>query len=247
VAIERTTFFDMVRDDPFPGSLTQGQVNGMNRLLDVLERDWSDWRNEKRFPAYCFATCMWETGSKMEPVEEYQGAHQPYGQPDPETKQCYYGRGDVQLTHRENYARADRELGLEGALSCEWHAENALNPEISAAVLFRGLEAGWFRSPNNLSRYFNASRDDAYNCRECVNGDKAAQPSWAAGAKIGDLIAAYHGAFLRAFEASWHEEVRPQPGVVEVLIIAPSDVKVLVKLMQEDLDAFERDDDAKQV
>ena len=63
----------------------------------------------------------------MQPIEEYgKGSTAAYGQPDPETGQTYYGRGFVQLTWRDNYARADQELDIGKDTGCEWHAERRL-------------------------------------------------------------------------------------------------------------------------
>jgi putative chitinase len=124
----------------------------------------------------------------------------------------------VQLTWRENYARADKELGLTGDASCEWHAENALRLDVAAACLFEGLVEGWYRThedgdPETLGRYFNDDADDPIGARECVNGDANKVPSWSSGASIGELIRGYHHAFLMALEKSWSEdEAEPVPG-----------------------------------
>ena len=84
------------------------------------------------------ATTLHESASTMWPVVEYgKGEGHDYGKKDPETGQAYYGRGFIQCTWRENYARADKELGLTGDDSCEWHADNQLKPEIAAPTLYR--------------------------------------------------------------------------------------------------------------
>jgi putative chitinase len=233
--INRKLFFDCVRDNPFPGSLNQSQVDGMNYILDVWEENYDG--DDLRWCAYPLATTMWETSSTMQPIEEYgKGSGQPYGVPDPTTKQTYYGRGLAQLTWRENYARADKELDFFDDDSCEWHAENALDPDKAAAILFVGMIEGWFRSddkgPQNLPRYFNTTTDDAYGAREIINGDKAKVPSWSAGARIGDLIKGYHQGFLVALEISYGSVPNPKPGpdkkVVTITVSAPEGVEVIV-------------------
>jgi hypothetical protein len=207
IAIKRKVFFDMVRADPFPGALNQSQVDGMTALLDMWQEGYPN--KDQRWLAYCLATTMWETSSTMQPIEEYgKGEGMSYGVADKETGETYYGRGFVQLTWRDNYARADKELGLaDSDESLEWHAGFALDPEIAADVLYIGCIEGWFRThedgkPETLGRYFNDDTDDPYNAREIINGDKSKVPSWAAGAHIGDLIAGYHRSFLAAIEAS---------------------------------------------
>ena len=209
--IDRKIFFDSVRPKPFGNKLSQGQVDGMEAILDAWEEDYNLW--DLRWLAYALATTYHETSGTMLPIEEYQGAEASYGQPDPETKQCYYGRGYVQLTHRTNYARADTELNLEGDDSCEWHAENALDPEIASEVMFTGMRDGWFRSDSEgkqtLQRYFNDTRDDPFGAREIINGDKNKVPSWSNGVSIGNLIKSYHMSFLAALTAAYIEEPYP--------------------------------------
>jgi len=214
---DRDVFFDSVREDPFSGSLSQDQVDGMNAILDAWE---ANPRSEDlRHLAYSLATTYHETSQKMQPIEEYgQGAGMSYGAPDPETGQTYFGRGYVQLTWRDNYRRADEELDLGDCAadetSCEWHAENALDPTIAADVMFQGMTEGWFRSSGGqretLSRYFNDNCDDAYNAREIINGDKSKVPDWSNGVSIGKLIAGYHRDFLAALEAA-AEAYEPEP------------------------------------
>ena len=203
--IDREIFFDHVREDPFPDELDQGQVDGMNAILDVWETEQPS--DDLRFLAYALATTLHETASTMQPIEEYGGEDASYGQVDPETGQRYYGRGYVQLTHRENYAKVDKELGLFNEVSCELHAENALDPGIAAEVMFTGMIDGWFRGDDEgrhtLARYFNDDDDDPVGAREIINGDKNYDVSWEkTGLKVGELIARYHTAFLIALETA---------------------------------------------
>ncbi|TOE35570.1 hypothetical protein CGJ43_25525, partial [Vibrio parahaemolyticus] len=60
-----------------------------------------------QYLAYVLATTYHETGHTMKPIEEWgKGQGRPYGEPDPETGQTYYGRGYVQLTWLANYIKA---------------------------------------------------------------------------------------------------------------------------------------------
>lgn len=197
---DQEAFFDAVRNDPFSGSLTEDQVKGMKFILAAF---YFTQYTDLRWCAYSLATTYHETAQEMMPIEEYgKGSGQPYGVPDKTTGQTYYGRGFVQLTWRDNYARADKELDLEGEESCEWHAENALSPFTAARVMFRGMEQGWFRSGETLPRYFSDTEDDPYEAREIINGDKHIVPSWSGGVSIGNLIAGYHQSFLEALEGA---------------------------------------------
>jgi putative chitinase len=219
----RDIFFDSVRKSLFGGTLTQGQVDGMSAVLAAWE---ADPRSEDlRHLAYPLATDAHETGFEMQPIEEYgKGSGMEYGKQDPETGQTYYGRGYVQLTWRDNYRRADKELGFHDAGSLEWHAELALDPVVAAEVMFQGMEEGWFRThedggPETLNRYFSEDADDAYGAREIINGDKHIVPSWSNGKSIGNLIAGYHADFLWALEEAKRAYEPFEPVVPTVLVI----------------------------
>lgn len=207
---DRKAFFDAVRP-MFGGSVSQTQVDGMEAVLTAWEAR-AEPGADLRHLAYPFATDKWETSSTMQPIEEYgKGKGMAYGSPDPTTGQTYYGRGYVQLTWRDNYARADKELDLHDDDSLEWHAENALDPVIAAEVMFAGMEEGWFRTAKDgtketLSKYFNDDRDDPFNARDIINGDKNYTKEWANYEKVGNLIATDHKNFLKALQVSWFEE-----------------------------------------
>lgn len=186
-------YFDAVRKAPFGGSLNQDQVDGNNAILEY----WETMREQAppfdlRHLAYMLATTKWETASTMQPIEEYgKGSGKKYGAKDPETGQTYYGRGYVQLTWRDNYAKATKKLALEGDDDIEWHAARALDPDIARQILFAGMAEGWFTG-KRLDQYFNASKNDAKNARQIINGnDKDTE------------IAKIHDQFLAALNASW--------------------------------------------
>jgi putative chitinase len=215
VLFDRKIYFDSVRDPLFYGTLTQQQVDGQNAILAVWEGSYYD--NDLRWLAYPLATTLHETASTMWPIEEYgKGQGMEYGKKDPETGQTYYGRGYIQLTWRDNYKRATKELDLTGTDDdLEWHASRALDPFIAGHTMFRGMIEGWFRSDSQgtqiLARYFDSDTDDPYGAREIINGDKKTIPSWSSGVSIGNLIAGYHRNFLNALEASMIEVVPPAP------------------------------------
>src|SRR5262245_53527760 len=107
--IDRTAFFDSVRGSLFGGHMSQDQVDGMNAILFAWEAQRK--ADDIRWLAYMLATTFHETAQTMQPIEEYgKGAGHDYGEPDPVTGECYYGRGFVQLTWGDNYKRADEEL-----------------------------------------------------------------------------------------------------------------------------------------
>jgi len=202
VHFDREIYFDAVRGPLFGGSMTEGQVVGQEAILLRFETAPSA-PTDLRHLAYALATTKHETANSMLPIEEYgKGAGYEYGLPDPETGQTYYGRGFVQLTWRDNYARATRELDLSGDDDLEWHAHRALDPYIAADIMFIGMTLGWFRPPNTLPLYFNDTADDPYGARDIINGDKHIVPSWSGGLTIGKMIAQYHAQFLDALITS---------------------------------------------
>ncbi|RBP15852.1 chitinase class I [Roseiarcus fermentans] len=157
-------FFRLVRNQLFAGSMTQAQVDGTNALLAAWERF------DPRWVAYALATACHETDFSMEPIAEYgHGRGRPYGVPAGPQGQVYYGRGYVQLTWRRNYARADAEMP---GFDLVAEPDNALKPEIAAAVMVRGMTEGWFTGLK-LDNYFplhNPHWADWVNARRIVNG-----------------------------------------------------------------------------
>lgn len=191
---DRDKFFNAVRADPFGGNLTQGQVDGMNYLLNMWEKHFAPYNpnDGTNWLAYCLATAYHETAATMEPIAEYgKGSGHSYGEPTGPHNQCYYGRGYVQLTWEDNYIKGEGILRDKYAHdSCEIHQypDKMLEHEPSALILFDGSVYGWFTGVS-LQNYFNAANGtyDPYNARRVINGtDKA------------DLIAGYFEAFKKA-------------------------------------------------
>lgn len=196
--VDRQKFFDAVRKQPFGGKLTQDQVDGCNYLLGYWEDLWERDDPDLRQLGYVLATTKWETAHTMQPIEEYgKGSGKSYGKKDPETGQTYYGRGYVQLTWRDNYAKASLELGLYEADDLEWFADRALDPVIARQVIFEGMCNGWFTG-KRLNQYFSQDKDDPKNARQIVNGNDHDKD-----------IAAIHDQFLAALKGSWAEKAPP--------------------------------------
>lgn len=124
--------------------------------------------------AYILATTYHETAHTMRPVTEY--GSQSYLRS--KSYWPYIGRGYVQLTWRENYAK----YGIADT------PEKALDPDFSAYVLIDGMTRGVFTG-RKLSDYFNETKNDPVQARRIVNGmDRA------------DLIAGYHYKILAALK-----------------------------------------------
>jgi hypothetical protein len=180
----RAIYFAGVRKSLFNSEMTQQQVDGQNFKLDV----WSanPRSSDVRHLAYCLATSFHETNRTMWPVEEIgKGKGHAYGRPDPTTGHAYYGRGDIQLTWADNYKKATTNLGLDGLDNLYLNPQRALDPSISAAVLFTGMSEGWFTG-KRLQQFFSPVADNPVAARAIVNNDVA---------KNGERIAGYHDKF----------------------------------------------------
>jgi hypothetical protein len=167
--LQRKYFFDKVRSSLFAGSLSQEQVDGMEKILSYAESIGCD----DRHLAYILATTFHETARTMQPIEEYgKGKGHSYGEVDPKTGQAYYGRGYVQLTWKENYQAQDDKLKLHGELVK--NANLALDPSIALRILFGGMYDGDFTGVG-LPKYIvctdpQTDATDFFNARKIVNG-----------------------------------------------------------------------------
>jgi len=170
-------YFDKVRDSLFSGTMTQQQVNGQNFIL----REWRkryDFGGDYRKLAYMLATTLKETGRAMWPVTEY-------GSQSYLTSKPYYpyiGRGFVQLTWEENYAKAS-PLVEEDLVE---FPDFALQPDIAAFIMFDGMFVGWFTG-KCLDDYFTETKNDPLNARQIINGNDCDEE-----------IEGYHYHFLEA-------------------------------------------------
>lgn len=182
--INRKFFFDQCRSVLFTGKLTQSQVNGLNFILDVWEKFHA--KKDDRWLAYALATTFHETGFAMQPVRERGGASYFFRMYDPQSSQpnranlakkmgalpgdgiVFYGRGFVQLTWRLNYAKMQKNFSVDLTSSAE-AADRALESELAAKIMFKGMEDGIFTG-KKLSHYFNPTTEDWKNARKIING-----------------------------------------------------------------------------
>jgi hypothetical protein len=194
IDVDRHAYFAGVRERF--GRLTQRQVDGHTAILDgmALDRPLTDLRHA----AYMLATTWHETARTMQPITEYgRGRGKRYGAPGPHGGQVAYGRGYVQLTWPDNYARADAELQLGGALIADYNL--AMDPVIAYRILSRGMLEGWFTG-RRLGHYIHGDTCDYLNARRIVNGtDRAAQIA---------VLARHFEAVLRAAEKKTPEPRR---------------------------------------
>ncbi len=200
--VSRARFFTAVRKHPLPEQLRREQVDGLNVLLDVWERHYA--HHDIRWLAYCLATAYHETAHTMQPIHE-RGARAYFRKYEPGTRigrrlgntrpgdgYRFRGRGFVQLTGRRNYELASRKLGLDLVDK----PDLALEPNVAAHILFRGMIEGWFTG-RKLGDYIRPGRQARYvAARRVVNGlDRARR------------IARY----AEAFERALRKAMLPEP------------------------------------
>lgn len=173
--IDRAIFYNNVRATLFGGDLDQKQVDGMNAILASWEET-----HDPVLPrlAYVLATAFHEARlppswrPEMQPVEEYgKGAGLPYGVPDPNTGQTYYGRGLVQLTWKTNYERMGEIVGA----ALVSHPERALEPELSTRILIEGMVRGAFTGKALKDYFVPGGTSDYVGARRIINGTDKAQ------------------------------------------------------------------------
>lgn len=190
--MNRDDFFQALRKNLFVGHMLQTQVDGIEAILDEAEK-----RNTPmRHLAYILATVYHETAKTFQPVAEYgKGKGRPYAKPG-KYGQPQYGRGFVQLTWDANYEKADKELGLNGALLKNF--DLALDLHVSTQILFQGMEEGWFTG-KKLSHYLDGNLADYPGARRIINGtDKA------------NMIAGYANEFASCLILAHYGTVSPQ-------------------------------------
>ena len=169
--MNREIFYKQIRTQLFAGRLAQGQVDGMEAILN----EW-DTRGltDSRYLAYMLATAFHETAFTMQPIEEYgKGRNRSYGMPDKITGKTYFGRGFVQLTWKRNYESMGDILNVDLVNN----PEKALDLKIATQVLFEGMLRGTFTAPKyyKLADFFT-EHSDWYNARKIINGlDRAEQ------------------------------------------------------------------------
>lgn len=165
--IDRSKFYSSIRGKL--GKLTQAQVDGLNAILDCMEKDPA--LTEIQHAAYMLATIWHETARTCEPIEEFgRGKGHSYGRPDLQTGKAYYGRGYVQLTWKRNYEQMGKLLGID----LVDNPEKAFDPDVAYMIMTLGMHLGIFTG-KKLIDYgpFNGSYDFLH-ARKIINGmDKA--------------------------------------------------------------------------
>jgi putative chitinase len=188
--INRMFFFSQIRTSLFTNKLSQGQVDGMNAILDKWE-DAHDGKDD-RWLAYALGTAFHETAFTMQPIDEYgsdeyfEYHYGPNGKNPTRAKRMgntkpgdgvlYHGRGLVQLTWKVNYAAMSKHLSQVTGANVDLVAEPHLAKQLDYAteIMFFGMENGTFTGKSFVN-YFTVDgkgqpvKDDWVGARAIIN------------------------------------------------------------------------------
>lgn len=197
--MNKKDFFDSIRQSVFGGNLTQEQVKNVEMILGASDRMPLSW------VAYILATATHETGRVMAPIKEtVQAWHKNKNPSDKEVmrrlqraydarklkwvrspywNQGWFGRGYVQITHKRNYEKLGKAIGVD----LVGNPDMALQPRVAAQILVKGMVDGLFTG-KKLVDYLPG---DYRNARRIVNGMDRAD-------EIASLAMKYEDALLIA-------------------------------------------------
>lgn len=118
--------------------------------------------------AYLIATTEHETGNTWKPVKEAFWKSETWRQQNL-SYYPWYGRGYVQLTWKNNYAKYEQITGV----PLTQDPNQAMSPSVALFTMVHGSQYGVFTG-QNLPQYINANQVDFYHARQVINGlDKA--------------------------------------------------------------------------
>lgn len=212
--MDRKILFDHIRKSLFQGSMSQGQVDGLNAILDQWEINFRQ-KTPLTQLAVCLATAYHETARTMRPIKE-MGSNEylrinydvtgrnperarRFGNVNPGDGLKYCGRGLVQLTWKVNYEKATRRLKelklINQDVDFVRDPTKVMEPHTASLIMFLGMEEGWFTG-KKLDDMVDPVIDgdehaDVVASRKIINGTDRAE-----------MIAGYSDKFLEALVAA---------------------------------------------
>ena len=121
--------------------------------------------------AYVLATVEHETANTFQPVREAFWLSEDWRRRNLTKYYPYYGRGYVQITHRYNYEKYNKPLGVDVVKN----PDLVMQPKNALFILIDGMAKGRFTN-KRLGQYVNGSQTDFLGARRVVNGNDKAHP-----------------------------------------------------------------------
>jgi len=157
------------------GELAEKKHEGMLSLLAQLEQD--NTIRDLRHVAYMLATVKHECAGTWQPIAEYgHGAGKKYGP-------CWYGRGYVQLTWKDNYRAMSQVAGVDLVAD----PDLAMVPRYAYRIMSFGMQHGSFTGVG-LTRFINEKGCDYKRARKIINGMDCADKIAAYAASIEAML-----------------------------------------------------------
>lgn len=222
--MDRKRFFDALKkrgSGIFGTSLSQAQVDGINAILAACDRN-GVWPLQHR--ANILAQVYRETGGHMLGIKEtVYASHKDKNPSDaavikrldaawkkgqlgkvrtPYWRDGWFGRGPIQITHRDNYAKFEAIIGV----PLTKKPELALDPIIGADIAVIGMSRGLFTGKKLADYPFPDAIDYPVkeNPRRIVNGPDGSDKE----------VAKFHRAFADALRAAGYVGQAPKPSPV---------------------------------
>lgn len=176
--IEKHNFFSNYRD--FFGRISQKQVEGLDQLLDAIRAD--ETVTDLRHLAYMLATVKHECADTWRPVTEFgkRAYFDKYNAGTLIGKRLgnihkgdgflFRGRGYVQITGRDNYAKLGQTIGVDLLAN----PDAALEGSKAFKIMVSGMVSGLFTG-KKLKDYIHNGVCDYVASRRIINGQDEAE------------------------------------------------------------------------
>lgn len=166
--INRIKFFKEYRANLDPNKkLDQKEVDAIDSFLNFVDIDF----NRLTIPqwSYVFATVFHETNATFLPIKEAYWLSEEWRKKN-FRYYPYYGRGYVQITWKENYAKFSKQLNEDFVKN----PDLVMVPKYAFKILVDGFINGDFTG-KKITDFIDGNVKDYKGARRCINGTDKAQ------------------------------------------------------------------------